>query len=329
MDRLFKDIELRVPAQRFENWQQFIAAVPEYSIGLEVIDDTPGHRGHYVHFDHHVGVVREATMSAAMQAYIAVRQGRLMERWLQRRRPIPVYVWNADQDVCLACFILEYHHLLENEGSALLRRVVQFNNKIDVCGGLYPVDLKEIVENHFTWVFEPYLEQRRAGKTNGDGELVARTIRMVCDRLLALLEGKAGTTPIVARPEVLYESPYNYVIADEKGDPNSRLVLAAQGYRNFISLVAQRPNGRYTYSVIRGSPYDDDLFEVAKLLEAFQAAEDLPDVKLWGGSNLAAGSDSEMGSSLHWTQLRDIAEPIVREAFLRNAAPQEPPKVIA
>ncbi len=329
MDRLFKDIELRVPAQRFENWQQFVSSVPEYSVGLEVIDDTPGHRGHYVHFDHHAGVVREATMSAAMQTYIAVRQGRLMERWLQRRRPIPVYVWNADQDVCLACFILEYHHLLESRGSPLLRKVVQFNNKIDVCGGLYPVDLKEIVENHFTWVFEPYLEQRRAGKTSGDGELVARTIRMVCDRLLALLEGKAGTTPIIARPEVLYESPYNFVIADEKGDPNSRLVLAAQGYSNFISLVAQRPNGRYTYSVIRGSPYDDDLFEVPKLLEAFQAAEDLPNAKLWGGSNMAAGSDSELGSSLHWTQLRDIAEPIVREAFLRNTAPQEPPKVIA
>jgi hypothetical protein len=44
-------------------------------------------------------------------------------------------------------------------------------------------------------------------------------------------------------------------------------------------------------------------------------------VKLWGGSNLAAGSDSEMGSSLDWKQLRDIAEPMVREAYLANAAP--------
>jgi hypothetical protein len=330
MDRLFNNIELRIPAQRFESWQQFVSSVPEYSIGLEVMDDTPGHRGRYVHFDHHAGVVREATMSAAMQAYIAVRQGRLMERWLQKRRPIPVYVWNADQDVSLACFILEYHELLEKRGSPLLRQVVQFNNKIDVCGGLYPVDLKEIVDNHFTWVFEPYMEQRRAGKTSGDGAFVAKTIRMVCDRLLALLEGNAGVTPIVSCPEVLYESPYNFIIADEKGDPNSRLVLAAQGYRNFISLVAQRPNGRYTYSVIRGSPYDDDVFEVPKLLAAFQAAEDLPDAKLWGGSNLAAGSDSELGSSLHWTRLREIAEPIVREALLRNGATTPgQPKVIA
>lgn len=310
----FKDIELRVPPTRFESWEHFLRVAPEYSIGLEVIDDTPGHRGHYVHFDHHAGVVREATMSAAMQAYIAVRQGRLMERWTQRRKPIPVYVWNADQDVCLATFILEYHKLLEDEGSPPLRWIVQYNSKIDVCGGLYPVDLDDLVASHFTWVFEPYMEQRVHGKREGDAALVKQTIRNVCDRLLALIEGRAGIAPIDARPEVLYQSPYNFVIADEKGDPNSRLVLAAQGHRNFISLIATRPSGRYTYSVIRGSPYDDDVFQVPKLLEAFQAAEDQPNAKIWGGSNLAAGSDSELGSSLHWTQLRDIAEPIIREA---------------
>ncbi|MGD0498011.1 MAG: hypothetical protein ABSC23_06195 [Bryobacteraceae bacterium] len=322
MDRFFKEIELRVPEKRFQSWAHFMAEAPEYSIGLEVMDDTPGHRGHYVHFDHHTGVVREATMSAAMQAYIAVRQGRLMERWLERVRPLPVYVWNADQDVCLACFILEYHHLLERKGSPKLRQVVQFNNKIDVCGGLYPVDLEEIVANHFTWIFEPYQRQRMMGKTHGDEALVKDTIRGVCDRLLDLLDDTAGVAPITAQPEVLYVSPYNFVVVDEKGDPNSRLVLAAQGYRNFISLIATRPNGRYTYSVIRGSPYDDDTFDVPRLIEAFQAAEDLPDVKLWGGSNLAAGSDSELGSSLHWTSLRDIAEPIVRELYLASLGPR-------
>lgn len=56
--------------------------MPEYSIGLEVIDDTPGHRRHYIDFDHHAGVIREAAMSAAMQAYMAVRQGGLMKKWL-------------------------------------------------------------------------------------------------------------------------------------------------------------------------------------------------------------------------------------------------------
>ena len=321
MDRFFKDIALQAPPHRFANWAQFMSEAPEYSIGLEVIDDTPGHRGHYVHFDHHAGVVREATMSAAMQAYIAVRQGWLMERWLKRKRPVPVYVWNADQDVCLACFILEYHELLERKSSPLIRQIVQFNNKIDVCGGLYPVNLEELVSNHFTWVFQPYCQQRMLGKTQGDGALIKNTIREVCDRLLDLLEGRAGIAPITAKPEILYVSPYDFVIADEKGDPNSRLVLAAQGFTNFISLVATRPSGRYTYSVIRGSPYDDDIFEAPKLIEAFQAAEDRPDVKVWGGSNLAAGSDSEFGSSLHWTRLRDIAEPIVRQAYEASLAP--------
>jgi hypothetical protein len=241
-----------------------------------------------------------------------------MERWLAKRRPIPVYVWNADQDVCLACFILEYHELLEEKGSPILRRIVQFNNKVDVCGGLYPVDLDEMVKNHYTWVFDPYMRQRTMGKTPGDDALIKDVIRTVCDRLLDLVEDRAGISPITAKPEILYSSPYNFIIADEKGDPNSRLVLAAQGHTNLISLVATRPNGRYTYSVIRGSPYDDDIFQIPKLLEAFQAAEDFPHVRIWGGSNMAAGCDSELGSSLHWTKLRDIAEEIVKQAYLAN-----------
>lgn len=318
----FQNIELRVRQRRFESWEQFVREAPEYSVALEVMDDVPGHRGHYVNFDHHVGVVREATMSAAMQAYIAVRQGHLMQRWLQKRRPVPVYVWNADQDVCLAAFVLEYHTMLERaEGMPMLRWIVQYNNKLDVCGGLYPVNLDDLVRNHFTWVFEPYRQQRIHGKVQGDEVLVTTTIRLVCDRLLALLNGEAGIAPIEARPDILYQSPYNYVIADEKGDPLSRLVLASAGYTNLISLICQRPNGRYTYSIIRGSPYDEDIFDIPKLIEAFQAAEDYPEEKIWGGSNLAAGSDSVLGSSLHWMQIREIADRVVGEAHRRTSTP--------
>jgi hypothetical protein len=322
MKKLFENIELRVREQRFESWDQFMSETPEYSIALEVLDDVPGHRGHHVNLDHHAGVVREATMSAAMQAYIAVRQGHLMDRWLQKARPVPVYVWNADQDVCLAAFVLEYHEMLERaEGMPLLRWIVQYNNKLDVCGGLYPVNLDDLVTNHFTWVFEPYRQQRIHGKVQGDASLVVNTVRLVCDRLLALLNGQAGTAPITAHPDILYQSPYNYVIADEKGDPLSRLVLASSGYTNLISLICQRPSGRFTYSIIRGSPYDEDIFELPKLIEAFQAAEDRPGERIWGGSTLAAGSDSQLGSSLHWTQLKEIADRIVGAAHRRTATP--------
>ena len=313
----FQNIAIHVPPQRFLNWDQFVRETPEYSIGLEVVDDTPGHRGHHVHFDHHEGVVREATMSAALQAYIAVRQGRLMEKWLRRTKPVNVWVWNADQDVCLAAFALEYHELLESaEGSPLLRWIIQYNNKIDVCGGLYPFNLDELVRNHFTWVFEPYRKQRMIGKVQGDADLIRRTIREVCDRLQQLIEGTAGVAPITAQPEILYSSPYNFVIADEKGDPAARLVLASEGHTNLISLICKRETGRFTYSIIRGSPYDDEVFPVPKLLEAFQAAEDQP--RIWGGSNLAAGSDSEVGSSLNWMQLREIAERVIRQAYLET-----------
>jgi hypothetical protein len=48
---------------------------------------------------------------------------------------------------------------------------------------------------------------------------------------------------------------------------------------------------------------------------------------------MAGGSDSELGSSLHWTRLREIAEPIVAEARrtagvdARRAVP-EPPRIL-
>ena len=321
----FRHIDLRVRSSRFDDWASFMRDAPEYSIAVEVLDDVPGHRGRYVNFDHHAGVIREATMSASMQAYIAVRQGRLMERWRRYRSRVPVYVWNADQDVCLSVFVLEYHHLLETaEGMPLLRWIVQYNNKVDVCGGLYPVNLDDLVANHVTWVFEPYRRQRMHGRAPGDQALIQQTIREVCDRLVALLHGKAGVLPIDSSPEILYSSPNNFVIADEKGDPNSRLVLGSKGYTNLISLICERPNGRYTYSVIRGCPYDEDAFPVTKLIDAFQAAEDHTE-SIWGGSNLAAGSDSELGSSLHWTQLREIAERVVQGAIAESQMGPPPP----
>jgi hypothetical protein len=325
MPELFANIALHVPLRRFENWQHFLDETPEYSIGLEVMDGPPGHREHRVHFDHHDGVIREATMSAALQAYIAVRQGRLMEKWLRKSCPVNVYTWNADQDVCLAAFVLEYHELLERaEGTPLLRWIVQYNNKIDVCGGLYPFNLEELVKNHFTWVFEPYRRQRMLGKVQGDEELITTTIRQVCDRLQALIEGRAGVSPITVEPQILYTSPYGFVIADEKGDPSSRLVLASQGHTNLISLICTRPSGRHTYSIIRGSTYDDEVFNVPRLIEALQAAEDQPEARIWGGSNLAAGSDSELGSSLDWRQVRDVAESVVMSAYLESQAPVRP-----
>ena len=48
--------------------------------------------------------------------------------------------------------------------------------------------------------------------------------------------------------------------------------------------------------------------------------EDKPGERIWGGSNLAAGSDSELGSSLSWQQIKEIADPIVRASHVRAYA---------
>jgi hypothetical protein len=77
-------------------------------------------------------------------------------------------------------------------------------------------------------------------ETEGDAELVKDTTRQVLTRLDDLLLGRAGIAPITAEPEILYVSPHGFVIADEKGDPNSRLVLASRGYTHLISLLWTR-----------------------------------------------------------------------------------------
>ena len=59
MKHQYQCIELRVVSARFGNWSQFIRETPDYSIGLEVMDDAPGHIARRVHFDHHTGVIRE------------------------------------------------------------------------------------------------------------------------------------------------------------------------------------------------------------------------------------------------------------------------------
>jgi hypothetical protein len=43
MKHQHQGIELRVVSARFGNWSQFIRETPDYSVGLEVMDDAPSH----------------------------------------------------------------------------------------------------------------------------------------------------------------------------------------------------------------------------------------------------------------------------------------------
>jgi len=74
VEKDFRHRESRTPPRRFEKWERFPAAGSEDSISLEAMDGTPGRRGNHIHFDHLSDVVREATVSAAKQAYMAVRR---------------------------------------------------------------------------------------------------------------------------------------------------------------------------------------------------------------------------------------------------------------
>src|SRR5215472_13504272 len=89
--------------------------------------------------------------------------------------------WNTDQDVCLVAFILQYHEVLERlHNHPLLRWIVQFNNEIGVCGGVYPIDREELVATTSPGSLSPTAASAWKGKYEGDEALVKTTIRQVC-----------------------------------------------------------------------------------------------------------------------------------------------------
>lgn len=75
-------IEIVILPRKSMTWQEFLASTPERSIALDgVVRGGPAWDEKTLHanFDHHDGVVREATMSTAMQVLFAIKGG-LMDR---------------------------------------------------------------------------------------------------------------------------------------------------------------------------------------------------------------------------------------------------------
>jgi hypothetical protein len=61
-------------------------------------------------------------------------------------------------------------------------------------------------------------------------------------------------------------------------------VLTSSGHTILVSLICTRSTDRYNYSIIRGSPYDDEAFQVLRLVEALQEAKDAHGTRTSGGS---------------------------------------------
>lgn len=291
-----------MPRETFESWTDFMVKTPPLSIALDgVVPGGPKFAvtSHHVNFDHHDSVVREATMSTAMQVYLAIKGG-LMNRRNADHMLRRVYINDTDQDTSLAVWLLTKYKLFEGTASiAPINRLLALTNWLDITGGAFPMNLDDQLLAHHNWVFAPYTELRTSGAlASATGEVLRDNLEAVLSRLDKFMMGEAGEVFLDTRHEMLHQHP-DFWMVDEIGGNHARYYLYGQGMKAFISIVARRPDGRFVYSIGRRSRYVD--FPLPQIYHALNEVEGSGGK--WGGSDIIGGSPRLEGSTLMWQQI--------------------------
>ena len=306
--------EIHVLPRQTMTWNEFLANTPANSIALDgVVHGGPcfDARSLHINFDHHGGVVREATMSTAKQVFMAIKGG-LMESFREDGRAhAHVYINDTDQDTSLAVWLLLNYKLFEGTQSVpIISRILDLTDKWDITAGAFPINLKEEYVRQHSWIFEPYASLRKSGQlANADEQIMRDNLDAVMARLTKAMMGEAGEVDLDTRHEIFYDGPV-FKIVDEIGGNEARYHLYSKGMNAFVSIVARRDDGRFVYSVGRRSQYIP--FPVTEILvalnkaEAAKRGEKLSETDRWGGSDLIGGSPRASGSMLTWEEIRDI-----------------------
>ncbi len=289
-------------------WNEFETNTPPNSIALDgMVLGGPrfDEIAHRVNFDHHDGVVREATMSTAMQVMFAIKGG-----IMKLLHPIiHVYVNDTDQDTSLAVWLLVQHAQFDGtKEHPAINRLLALTDRLDITGGAYPMNLRDELLQRHTWVFEPYTRLRKSGAlAHATAVVMSNNLETVMQRLNRFMMGETETVTLDTRHTILYENAH-FKIVDEIGGNEARYDLFSKGMDAFVSIVARRPDGRTVYTIGRRSRYIP--FPVPRLYQAMNAAEGFTTTEGWNGSDIIGGSPRASGSGLIWEQIRDI---ILRE----------------
>jgi len=291
-----------VSPRKSMTWEEFLNETPSGSIALDgavkggpKFDDASRH----INFDHHEGVIREITMSTAMQVHYAIKGG-LMESYSD----CTIYINDTDQDVALAVWLLINHRLFEGSKSIPhMSRLLELDNRLDVTGGAFPQDLRDELLAQHNWVFRPYTELRCSGAlANADESTLRSNLEAVLYRLDQFMMGDGGKVELNTAHELYYQG--KFWMANEVGGNEARYYLWSLGMKAFINRISTRADGKYVYSIGKRSRYIS--FPVLELYQVFSEAEGLPLEEGWGGSDIIGGSSRFHGSGLDWEELRDI-----------------------
>jgi hypothetical protein len=286
---------------------EFLQSAPGNSIALDgIVLGGPWFEPatNHINFDHHDCVVREATMSTAKQVYFAIKGG-LMDRLNATGNPIFIYINDTDQDTALAVWLLKNYKKFEGVQSIpTINRLLELNDRLDITGGAFPMNLDlELVGQH-NWVFGPYTALRKAGMLReASEEILQDNLDAVMARLDQFVMNRSGNLPLDTRHKILYDSP-EFKIVDEIGGNEARYHLFSKGMSAYISVINHRPNKRLDYTVGKRSRFD--MFPVTSLYDDFNAVENRNRRTGFNGSDIIGGSNREHGTDLGWEQIRDI-----------------------
>lgn len=302
--------ETRILPRQSLTWDEFVQMAPKRSIALDgAVRGGPrfDEQSLHMNFDHHDNVVREATMSTAKQVYFAIKGG-LMQAF--GGGTCTIFINDTDQDTCFAVWLLLNYKLFEGIASIpIINRLLDLDDKWDITGGAFPLNLSEQLVRQHNWIFDPYAQLRKSGRlASADESILRDNLEAVLARLTQYHMGQSGEKELDTRHTVLFDHP-RFKIVDEIGGNEARYFLFSKGMDAYISLVATRPDGKKVYTVGRRSRYIP--FPVPALYAAYNAAENAPPGQGWNGSDIIGGSSREFGSTLSWEQLRDITLEVI------------------
>jgi hypothetical protein len=304
-----EDIPIIILPRRSLTREEFVSGFPSGSVALDgavrggpFIDDETLH----ANFDHHEGVVRDVTMSTAMQCYFAIK-GRFCER---RDGRFTIVTNDVDQDTSLAAWLLRnWKRFSGVQSHPSIGRLLTLTDRLDVTAGAFPMSLDDQVMRQHSWVFKPYTDARKSGDLANGGEPTMRSIMLaVFGNLNDLMLGRGGEQELDTRHEILYASSrHGFEIVDEIGGNEARYHLFSTGHlwQGYVSIVARKPDGRIVYTIGKPSAHVD--FNVPELYDALNAAEGLTRATGWNGSTIVGGSPRS-GSTMPWERVRDVIE---------------------
>jgi len=311
---------LRVMPGTIMTREEFAKFAPPRSIALDgFLDCGPYFDLGLMHqnFDHHDGVYRPATMSTAMQVMFAIKGGMMDFFTAGGTKDIHVFINDPDQDTALATYLIQNYERFDGVQSiAVLSRLLNWCDELDITAGAFPRRLNDQLVRQHVWVFSPYNSIRKSGALANaifrkDESVLRNCIEAVHTRIGALIMGKAEEQELDTRHEILYDGEV-FKVVNEVGGTDARTYLFSRGMKAYVSIVAERSDGRRVVSVGRVSEYITR-FPVQKIVAAYNKLEGLEDSPhKWGGTTLISASSRMNGTGLSIEQLRDTALDIVK-----------------